>query len=221
MSWKTIPTRALPPRRQRTATRIMQAILLGLLVHGLYTGAPKTITNAGIGLVITFLPAIIRRNYRFVLSPFLTLWITAAVFFHSLGSAGLYAQIEWWDHLTHTLSASVVAAIGYVTVRIIDLHHDEIHLPRRFIFAYIIIFVMAFGVIWELFEFGLDVFADQTGLTMPLAQLGLEDTVVDMMYNTLGAIIVATLGQAYLSGVSKEVRTQLFGTPENPEDGVR
>lgn len=204
------PKRALPPRRQRRVARVMQAILAVLFLYGVYTGAPKTITNAGFGLVVTFLPAIIRRNLRFTLNPFLALWITAAVFFHALGSAGLYGGIEWWDHLTHALSASVIAAAGYVTVRVLDIHHDEISLPREFVFVYVIIFVMAFGVIWELFEFGLDILAEQTGLQMPLAQHGLEDTVVDMMFNTLGAIIVAVFGHVYLTEVSEEVRQRFL-----------
>jgi len=40
---------------------------------------------------------------------------------------------------------------------------------------------------------------------MPLAQHGLDDTVLDLMYNSIGALIVAMFGQAYLSGVAETV----------------
>ena len=70
--------------------------------------------------------------------------------------------------------------------------------------------VLAFGVIWELFEFGLDLAAQSTGITMPLSQHGIDDTVRDMMFNTLGAIVVATFGQAHLTGVAETVRESLF-----------
>jgi hypothetical protein len=59
---------------------------------------------------------------------------------------------------------------------------------------------MAFGVVWELFEFGLDVLAARTGVDMPLAQHGLDDTVGDLLFNAAGAVVVAAFGQAYLSG---------------------
>lgn len=203
--------RRLTQTWQHRLTRSMQAILLGLFVFGLVDPNPKVITNSLLALTITFLPALLARNYRLSLDPWLALWITAAVFLHTLGSAGLYGFFGWWDHLTHALSASLVAGIGYITVRALDLHHDEIHLPRRYLFAYIIIFVMAFGVIWELFEFGLDVLAEATELEMPLAQHGIDDTVRDMLFNTLGAVIVATAAQVHLTPLAEELGEVLFG----------
>jgi len=182
----------------------MQLILAMLLVSGVYNGSPKVIINAGIGFAITFAPAVLERRYNLVLNPFLTLWITSAVFFHALGSFGFYGAIWWWDHLTHALSASLVAGIGYTVVRVIDLHTEEIHLPNKFMFVFILLTVIAFGVVWELFEYLLDIIADITGIAMPLAQHGLDDTMKDMMFNTLGAVLVATLGQVYLSERSKE-----------------
>ncbi len=197
-------------KNQRRLTRLMQGLLLAIVVYGLLYNQPKAITNGGIALVITFLPAILERNYDLPLDPWLGLWITLAVFLHTMGSAGLYARIGWWDHLTHAMSASLVAGVGYTVARAIDLHSNDIRIPRRFAFVYILIVVLAFGVIWELFEFGLDIVADATGITMPLAQHGLDDTVRDLMFNSLGAILVATFGQAHLSGVAETVRTSLL-----------
>ena len=201
--------RAVPPRQQRRFSRAMQLILVGIVAFGLVNGNPKAIVNGSLALAITFLPAVLERNYRLPLDPWLALWVTAAVFLHTLGSAGLYGHFHWWDHLTHALSASLVAGIGYVTVRALDLHSDQIELPERFYFFYILIFVIAFGVLWELFEFGLDVFAAQTGITMPLSQHGLDDTVVDLMFNTAGALIVALWGQAHLLGVAEQLKERL------------
>lgn len=196
-------------RNQRRITHLMQLVLLAIVVYGVGAGQPKAITNGGVALLITFSPALLERRYDVPLDPWLGLWITTAVFLHTLGSTGLYGQIPWWDHLTHAMSASLVAAVGYTAVRAIDLHSDEIYLPKRFLFAYIFVVVLAFGVIWELAEFGLDVVADRTGLTMPLAQHGLDDTVRDLMFNSVGALLVAVFGQAHLSGVAEIVRKRL------------
>ncbi|RJX51216.1 hypothetical protein DP106_02710 [Halonotius pteroides] len=190
---------------QRRLTVVMQILLVTIVVYGLLAGQPKAVTNGGIGLGVTLLPAILRRNYRFSLDPWLGLWITTAVFLHTLGSAGLYAQFAWWDSMTHALSASLVAGVGYTAARVVDLHSDKIHIPTQFVFVYLFIVVLAFGVIWELFEFTLDLISAETGLTMPLAQHGLDDTVVDMLYNSLGALLVALFGQAHLTGVAESL----------------
>ena len=195
---------------QRRLTVVMQILLVTIVVYGLLAGQPKAVTNGGIGLGVTLLPAILRRNYQFSLDPWLGLWITTAVFLHTLGSAGLYAQFSWWDSMTHALSASLVAGVGYTAVRVIDLHNEEIHIPKQFVFVYLFIVVLAFGVIWELFEFALDLLSAETGLTMPLAQHGLDDTVVDMLYNSLGALLVALFGQAHLTGLAESARNWMW-----------
>lgn len=197
-------------RNQQRLTLGMQIFLVALVTYGFLEGQPKSIVNGGVGLLVTFLPAILKRNYELPLDPWLALWITTAVFLHTLGSAGLYSYISWWDHLTHALSASLVAGVGYTVARAIDLHSDDIHIPRRFMFVYILTIVLAFGVIWELFEYALDVIANATGLTMPLAQHGLDDTVKDLQYNTVGAILVAIFGQVHLTDVAEIVRDRVW-----------
>nr|WP_220132490.1 hypothetical protein [Natronomonas sp. LN261] len=190
-------------RNQRRLTRGIQLVLVGLLGYGVVAGEPKAITNAAISLLITATPAIFERNYRIPIDPWLGLWITLAVFLHTMGSAGLYAEIGWWDHLTHAMSASLVAGVGYTFARAVDLHSDRIYLPRQFFFVYVLVVVLSFAVVWELFEFGLDVAADATGISMPLAQHGLDDTVRDLVFNALGALTVAVFGQAHLSGATE------------------
>ncbi len=192
-------------RTQRAITRAMQVVLAGLVVYGFLRGNSKAVVNGSITLLITFVPALLERRYDLPLDPWLALWLTAAVFLHVLGSSGLYVHIPWWDHVTHALSASLVAGAGYTVARAIDLHHEDITIPSRIAFVYLFVVVLAFGVVWELFEFGLDVAAQETGLTMPLAQHGLDDTVKDFMYNSLGALVVGVFGQAHLVGVAETI----------------
>jgi hypothetical protein len=184
----------------------MQFVLVGIVAYGVLFRQPKAISNGTIALLITFMPALMEHRYDFPLDPWLGLWITLAVFLHTLGSAALYTHIAWWDHLTHAMSASLVAGVGYTFARAVDIHSDEIYLPTRFFFVYVLVVVLSFGVVWELFEILLDVAAEATGLQMPLAQHGLDDTVRDLVFNSLGALTVAALGQAHLSDVAETVR---------------
>ena len=199
---------------QRRMTLGMRAALIALVGYGVVAGEPKAITNGTISLLITSVPALLERNYRIPLDPWLGLWITLAVFLHTAGSAGLYAVVGWWDHLTHAMSASLVAGVGYTFARAVDIHSDRIYLPRQFFFVYTLVVVLAFAVVWELFEFGLDVAADATGVSMPLAQHGLDDTVLDLVFNSVGALAVAAFWQAHLVGATERALAALGAGPD-------
>ncbi|QFU81715.1 hypothetical protein [Natronorubrum aibiense] len=200
-----------PDRAVRLISRVMQVALVVLLLYGLVGRDLTTIVNSAIALSITFLPAILEHDRRLPLEPGLVFWLTAAVFLHALGSAGLYGLVGPWDSLTHTVSASIVAAAGYAVVRAIDLHTDEIYFPSRMLFAFILVFVLAFGVIWELVEFAIDWSAQQFGLTAIVAQHGLDDTIVDLVYDTVGAIVAAIWGSFYLTDLSHRIAHRLKG----------
>ncbi|NIS31206.1 MAG: hypothetical protein GWN07_12815, partial [Actinobacteria bacterium] len=90
-------------------------------------------------------------------------------------------SLWWWDHLTHALSSSVVAGVGYATARAFDQHSDQIHLPPRFMFVFILAFVVAFGVLWEVVEFGLGGASAMLGSGTVLTQYGLGDTMLDLV----------------------------------------
>lgn len=199
----------VPDTIVRRLSQVMQVALTVLLLYGIVSRDLTTVSNAAIALAITFLPAVLERDARLPLEPGLVFWLTAAVFLHALGSAGLYAVIGQWDSLTHTISASIVAAAGYAVVRAIDLHTDEIYVPPAMLFAFILVFVLAFGVVWELMEFAIDWSAQLLGLEAVLAQHGLSDTIVDLVYDTVGAVVASIWGAFYLTDLSHRIAGRL------------
>ncbi|WP_254278807.1 hypothetical protein [Haloarcula marina] len=195
-------------RRQRQLSRAMTLAMVGILAIGVDRGSTGVIVNTAVGLAVTQLPPLLERDYGIALDPALTLWITSAVFLHALGVLGLpgsetnfYAGIWWWDHVTHALSSSIVAAVGYTTVRAIDRHSEEIYLPPRFVFVFILLFVLAFGVLWEVIEFSITLAAEASGNATILTQYGLDDTMLDLVFDTIGAVVVAVWGTAHLTDV--------------------
>ncbi len=191
----------------------MELSLIGMLFVGLDRGNGGIVINTGVALAVTQLPPILERDYEIPMDPRLTLWITTAVFLHAFGTVGLpgstrtlYTDIWWWDHLTHALSASLVAAVGYATVRAFDEHSDGVHLPPKFISVFILLFVIAFGVLWEILEFVIALSAEAFGVDAVLTQYGLGDTMLDFVFNSIGAVIVALWGGAYLTDVSGAIR---------------
>ena len=203
-------------RRQRQVSRLLEFGLVGLLFIGLERGNTGIVVNTALALLVAQLPPVLERDYHIPMDAGLTLWITAAVFLHALGTVGLpgsqlsfYRSVWWWDHLTHALSSSVVAAAGYATARAFDQHSDAISLPPRFMFVFILLFVVAFGVLWEVIEFGLGGFALLLGSERVLTQYGLGDTMLDLVFDVAGGVIVALWGTAYLTDVVGALQQRL------------
>jgi len=212
----------LPSReRQRQLTYLMELGLVGMLFIGIDRGNAGIVVNTAVALIVTQLPPILERDYEIPMDPRLTLWITTAVFLHAFGTVGLpgttrtlYTQLWWWDHMTHALSASIVAGVGYATVRALHEHADGIHFPRRFVAVFILLFVLAFGVLWEILEFAIALSAEAFGIDAVLTQYGLSDTMLDLVFNSIGGLIVALWGGAYLADVSGAIRDRLEARTE-------
>lgn len=195
---------------QRKLARFMQGVLVLIMVFGLYVGNTKVIVNGAMGLIITFIPNFLERRYSLTLDAGLALWITSAVFLHAIGAVNvtgshLYGSVWWWDHMTHAISASVVTAGGYITLRAFEEHSEQLHFPKKLMFAFILIFVLALGVFWEILEFAITGLSELIGTETILTQYGLEDTMKDLLFNTSGAVIVATFGDLYLKGTIEQI----------------
>lgn len=205
--------------RQAQLSRAMQATLGVLIGVGVARRNPGIVVNAAVALAVTYLPGVLERDYSIPMDAGLTLWLTTAVFLHALGTVGvpglsdesLYRDLWWWDHLTHAFSASVVAAVGYTTTRAIDRHTDAVHFPSRFTFVFVLMFTIAFGVLWEVLEFTVTLLAGQFGADSVLTQYGLRDTMLDLVFDIVGAVIVAAWGTAHLTDVAGALADHLDG----------
>ena len=183
----------------QTLSRLIQLSFVVIIAVELALGRFEWIASAAISLFITFVPNLIKRRISIALPPELTFVIFLALFLHTMGgSLGLYASTSWWDHLTHSFSAFLVASLGFIGVVIIDKYADSIYLPPRFLSFFIFMLTIAFGVIWEISEFAND---QLRGSTM---QYSLDDTMVDLMFDIGGGLAVAIMGPFYLLGTSKE-----------------
>lgn len=174
-------------------SRAMQAGMVAIGLGGLVTGNLTWIPSAFLSLLVSVMPSFMARDFKLVLPVQFNFLIVLALFLHVAGGfAGFYDRIIWWDHLTHAMSASLVASLGLVFVVSIDRYYESIFLPRPFLAFFIVMFTMAFGVIWELVEFMMD------ELTGSLMQYSLDDSMHDMMFDGFAGFFVAAATIRYL-----------------------
>jgi len=185
------------------AVRIMQGILAVVAAYALLTRQFGLVINSGIPLAITFLPRALDREYGYEMGGGLALWISGAAFLHAVGALGPYTMFGWYDQVTHTLSATLVAGAGYAIVVAIEAEHDGVEIPGRLRGVFILLFVLAFGVLWEIGEFMTGMVAELYGGQAVLAQYGATDIALDLLFNAVGATIVALWGTGYFDGLSR------------------
>ncbi|HET7322699.1 MAG TPA: hypothetical protein VFJ06_00015 [Halococcus sp.] len=180
---------------ERTLVRILQAILAGLFVFTLFQENISLLINTGIALAVTIAPIELRRKYDVPLDSGLVLWITAAISIHVLGSLWLYGRGGWYDQLAHLLSATIVSGIGYAGLRAIEISTPEIEIPQRYMAFFTVVLILAFGVLWEVLEYTLG----------DLTVYGIDDTALDLLFDALGAGVVAVLDTPQLRRLARDV----------------
>lgn len=189
---------------ERSETRLVRGLQLALVAiagYGLVTLDVSIAVSALVSLGITAVPALLRREYDYAMNSGLVLWITVAVFLHTIGTLGVYEQYQWYDEITHTVSAALIAALGYAAFRALELHSDDVEVPDEFRAIFIVVFVLAFAIAWEVLEFAM-------GDLIPV--YGIDDIVTDMIANTVGALIVAVLGAGPVGGLVGFFRDRLL-----------
>ncbi len=146
-----------------------------------------------LGLIATFLPVIISRLFKIKISELyeiiIIMFIYGSLF---LGEVrGLFVEFWWWDILLN-ISASIL--LGFVGFSVIYVFYKdkEIRANPVIISFLAFCFTIAIGSLWEVAEFSLDYFL---GFYL---QKSLADTMLDIISNCIGALIIAVLGFYYM-----------------------
>ncbi len=199
--------------RARYLHRGLQAVIVGVLVAGIALPNVSMVVNGGVALVATALPALIRRDFDVHLEPWLTLWLSTAVALHALGIVVLYDLVPWWDHLTHLVSGTLVAAVAYVGIRTLEEHTPAVARQGLVRGLLIVGVTLALAIVWEGIEHVGRDFAIAYGREPVLVVYGPDDTFWDIVFGGLGGLVVALGGSAYFEATADAVRER-FGVGE-------
>ncbi|NTW92012.1 MAG: DUF2238 domain-containing protein [Methanoregulaceae archaeon] len=194
----------------------MQCLILVQGLFGIIIKSPSIILTAGIGFFLTCIPYLIERKVNVTLPWEVNFLIALAVFLHVAGySQQLYLLLyPYYDKIAHFISSITVAVLAFVSILLIN-RFSCTKLARWQIFFFIVIFTMAIGAFWEIYEYLLDTFF-ASYLTKPL-QHGLDDTMIDMISDLVGALVVASLGTWYIEKKTLDELTNPMVSDSVPE----
>lgn len=149
--------------------------------------------------VFCFVPYLFYR-FRVLKLPigFLVL-IHLAIFLHATGVLFFaYDFIQIYDNVTHTFSSIVVSACVILTLFTLQRYNSDIHMTQKFCSVLTLLIMMSFGIIWEEFEYLIDLVYGTQMQYCPW------DTVRDMICNTLGSVICSAGMYLYMRNRSIE-----------------
>ena len=202
-------------------TYIMQALIIMTAVYsfhiGYYAGTFFGLVAVGLSLI----PTLVHRKVHIVVPWEVTFLIALTLFLHIAGySYYWYVNLyPYYDKFAHLIASITVALLGFLAVLIIMRVSNGLQFERWHIFFFIVIFTLALGVIWEIWEFTLDSLAGASPI-QPL-QLSNTDTMLDLIADLGGGIIIAVLGTFYLKRKCECDWADIVLEPEFEEIAVR
>ncbi|MFB6303317.1 MAG: hypothetical protein ABEH78_10725 [Haloferacaceae archaeon] len=185
--------------RTSLPTLLLQGAVFALLVESARRRNVAATVNALGAFVLTLLPWLAEIWSRTALAravtvgPELPLWLAVAGMLHSLGMLGLYESVWWWDHLTHTVSAALVAALVYAWGLVALQGATGGAPPSAPVLAVTMGSTFAVGVVWELIEQVARAVGERYDVEPVLVYYGWQDTAADLGFDVAGALLVLGL----------------------------
>lgn len=171
--------------------RCIRYTILAVLSIGIRQRNWGAVVNAIVAIVGTYLPEIVEKRADMELLPWQQTYARMAMATHSVGMIGPYEDTWWWDHLTHTHSATLLAGAVHVLSR--RRGKD----PR----LRVLTAVGCAGVLWEIVEYAVHRTAARFDLEPILVPYGKRDTVLDLCFDAVGALLVVAFGDSLLENL--------------------
>ncbi len=217
---------------------LLRALVIGAMVLSCVRGNYENLFYCSMALILFLIPAFFEKNFGIdipnILEAIILLFIFGTVILGEMGS--YYTKFPMWDTILHTLNGFLCAAVGFGLVDILNRHEKvKFRLSPLFLALVAFCFSMTIGVLWEFFEFGMDVFFCKdmqkdmvieriastylSGSTKTPAvidnikavsvngaelgtngylDIGLFDTMKDLIVNFIGAVVFSIIGFFYV-----------------------
>ena len=159
--------------------------------------------QCSLGMVVMFIPSLLQKklsltipNYMFVLY---FIFLFCAIYLGEVQD--FYFSIPYWDLLLHTFSGAMLGSLGFTLVSLLNSNKNvDMHLSPFFIAFFAFCFALAFGVVWEIYEYTVDSvaalnmqkYALEDGALL-VGREALADTMEDLIVDAVGALVMLSL----------------------------
>ncbi len=177
---------------QLGATNIL---LLAITAYAFYDHRFDMAFAGTLMLLVSLAPFYLKAAHN-VYIPAVFMYAAVAFIFSSvfLGQfGGLYDRWHWYDAFLHFISALAFGLAGFLLLFVYYVH-NKLKLPKGIILFFTFFFCLGIGALWEVIEYGID---HVLGTNMQVSSL--DDTMIDLILNGLGAGVAIILCSLYMS----------------------
>ena len=138
---------------------ILRLLVIAVLVRQIMLANYEGAFFCVLAFLLLYLPSWIQVKLRIELPPPLEIAIFCFIFAAEiLGEVNaFYVVIPGWDTMLHTINGFLAAAVGFSMVMLLnDDDRIAFHLSPAFLAMVAFCFSMTIGVLWEFFEFSMD-----------------------------------------------------------------
>jgi len=183
----------------------LRALVVIVMVPQALNGNWDNVLWCVVTLVLFMIPSFLEHRIKIDVPDTLEVVILFFIFAAEiLGEiAEFYHAVPRWDTMLHTANGFLAAAVGFALIDILNREKRfSISLTPLFVAIFAFCFSMTIGVLWEFFEFFMDtVFGmdmQKDTIYKGILDIGLHDTMWDLIVNFIGASVFSTLGYFYI-----------------------
>ena len=183
---------------------LLKIVMIISLILALWKKDYAWVVGTFIGLLISLLPSILKRDAKFTLPWILDFFIALVTILHVGGRLlDFYITVENYQLVTRFFISVLVALIGLSMIYILDEHWDGLKMDKYAMAFITVIFTMAVGVILEFVKW-LNVSGTYYTRTNHVLMLNLSA-------DTVAGIIIAIIGVNLIKSGKFDKMTDDFG----------
>lgn len=174
---------------------ILCLLVIAVMVLQLYNGNYENFFLCILTLLLFMLPGFVQVSFKVelpvVLEIIILLFIFAAEILGEISE--FYVKFPYWDMMLHTLNGFLAAAIGFSLVDLLNRSKKLVfELSPLFTAIVAFCFSMTIGVIWEFFEFAMDIF-----LGFDMQKDTIVHTITSVMLDPAGGNVPVRIDDIY------------------------
>jgi len=172
-------------------SHVLKAIIFLMGVWSAYKHDWQWAFGCFFAFLLAMSPLFIKRSYHISLPWIMELLIVVAFSFHVWGGVLHLYSLVYYDKIAHFSVSAIVAFFALTIIYLLDVYWEGLHMDIFMVGFFISIFTIAMGTIWEIVEFASDQIFSHG---IPVAQISLQDTMTDLIADSLAGIIVGVTG---------------------------
>ncbi|MED3662167.1 hypothetical protein NST62_11350 [Ureibacillus sp. FSL K6-8385] len=166
------------------------------------------------GLLIMMIPAIIERKNSVDIPDSIEvifyMFLFCAIYLGEVKN--FYYLVPFWDTILHAFSGVMLGALGFILVRYLnESNRIHVQLSPFFVSFFAFCFAVTMGTMWEIYEFLADGILSTnmqkfiaSDLTVLSGRDALKDTMMDLIVDSVSALIICFYGYLKLKKLKKQ-----------------